>query len=545
MKSYQKTDQKSTEEMGSAAIMGTNPVSIVYKIVDLSLITLVFFIVLKLTGQHIFEHKYLVLLLLALIIYYICAQSLNLYQLWMPTSLRDVEKNSFFLLRRIFVHLQGGQQGIIFRIYDAWTTMKRDKKASRKEDLFFSTSLITTGRIFVSWLTVCIFLWVFTYYTGTIGDYSQVAFGSWLLVTGLLLPAARQGLRFLIISLVSGQKVVQKVAIVGANQMGKKLGQSILEHPELGLELCGYFDDRAPERLESNLPDSLKGTIEDVIELARENRIHLIYMALPMRAEVRISKILKDCADTTVSVHLVPDFFVYNLLSSRWSRVGKISTLSVYDTPFFGVNSWLKRIQDLAVAIPVLILSFPLMLVISLAVWLTSKGPVLFKQSRSGLSGQTIDVWKFRTMTTMENGDEIIQVEPGDKRVTRVGRFLRNSSLDELPQFFNVLQGKMSIVGPRPHAVAHNKKYRHVVSGYMLRHKVKPGITGLAQISGWRGETKELFKMEGRVNCDLAYIREWSFWFDLKIIILTPWVMFRGCFKDRRSAELPGPIRIR
>ena len=279
--------------------------------------------------------------------------------------------------------------------------------------------------------------------------------------------------------------------------------------------------------------------------MARDNSIHLIYMALPMRAEIRISKILKECAETTVSVHLVPDFFVYNLLSSRWSRIGKISTLSVYETPFFGVNSWLKRIEDLLISIPILILASPLMLVISLVVKLTSHGPVLFKQRRYGLDGQPINVWKFRTMTTMDNGAEIIQVKPGDKRVTKVGWFLRNSSLDELPQFFNVLQGNMSIVGPRPHAVAHNEEYRHLVSGYMLRHKVKPGITGWAQVNGWRGETEELFKMEGRIDCDLTYIREWSLWFDLKIIIMTPWIMFRGFLKERVSADLVGRLRIR
>ena len=459
-------------------IGGTNTIGIVCKTMDQLIIGLVLFVSLKLTNQSFFDYKHLVLLLLAIIIYNICAQSLGLYRSWRTHSLGA-----------------------------------------------------TTGLASISWFVACIFLWVFTYFVGTTGDYSKLAFGSWFLVTGLLISASRQGLRFFITSLVKRGSIIQRVAIVGANRMGKNLGQSILDHPELGLKLCGYFDDRDKSRLKENLPVSLEGTIEDVIKLAKENHIDLIYMTLPMRAEARISKILEDCADTTVSVHLVPDFFVYNLICSRWSRIGKISTLSVYETPFFGINSWLKRAEDLIFTLPILILVSPLMLIITLLLIITSKGKasVLFKQNRYGLDGQSIRVWKFRTMTSSHNGDNV----PHNKmEVTRLGRLLRRSSLDELPQFFNVLQGNMSIVGPRPHAIAHNESYRKIISRYMLRHKVKPGITGWAQVKGWRGNAEKLSKMKGRVDYDLAYIREWSLWLDLKIIIMTPLTMFRGLFDE-------------
>ena len=199
--------------------------------------------------------------------------------------------------------------------------------------------------------------------------------------------------------------------------------------------------------------------------------------------------------------------------------------LSIYDTPLNGLGQWLKRLEDLVLGSIILaMISLP-MLAIAIGIKLTSRGPVLFKQDRYGLDGQKIKVWKFRSMRTMENGAKVTQATKGDPRITPFGAFLRRTSLDELPQFFNVLQGSMSIVGPRPHAVAHNEEYRQLISGYMLRHKVKPGITGWAQINGWRGETDTLDKMAKRIEFDLAYIRNWSLLFDLKIVY---WTIFRG-----------------
>ena len=236
-------------------------------------------------------------------------------------------------------------------------------------------------------------------------------------------------------------------------------------------------------------------------------------------------------ADTTASVYIVPDIFTFNLLNSRWVDIQGITAISIYETPFAGLNSVVKRIEDIILSFLILILISLPMLFIATGIKLTSNGPVFFKQSRYGIDGERIKVWKFRSMTVTEDGDKVVQATQDDSRVTPFGGFLRRTSLDELPQFFNSLSGSMSIVGPRPHAVAHNEEYRQQIQGYMLRHKVKPGITGLAQINGFRGETDTLDKMEGRVRYDLRYIQTWSLSLDIKIIFLT---VFKG-FKDKNA----------
>jgi putative colanic acid biosynthesis UDP-glucose lipid carrier transferase len=244
-----------------------------------------------------------------------------------------------------------------------------------------------------------------------------------------------------------------------------------------------------------------------------------------MSANVRIDSILKVLGDSTVDVHIIPDMFTYNLLQARMGLVGSTQTISVYDSPMKGGSSLLKRIEDIVLASIILCIIVIPMLIISIVVKLTSKGPVIFKQNRYGMDGKKIKIWKFRSMTTQDNGDVVKQATKGDARITPLGAFLRRTSLDERPQFFNVLQGDMSIVGPRPHAASHNELYRKKISYYMLRHRMKPGITGWAQVSGWRGETDTDEKMETRIKYDLHYIRNWSLWFDFKIVIFT---IFRG-----------------
>ena len=241
----------------------------------------------------------------------------------------------------------------------------------------------------------------------------------------------------------------------------------------------------------------------------------------PVNAEQRTQEFLEKFADTTANVYLIPNFFVYNLLYSRWIEVGNVLTLSVYDTPHLSVTGWLKRIEDLVLSsLLIVLLSVP-MLFIALAIKISSRGPVIFKQYRYGLDGKKFLVFKFRSMTTADNGPVVQQATRNDARITPLGKFLRRTSLDELPQIFNVFHGTMSLVGPRPHAVAHNEEYRKLIKGYMLRHKVKPGITGWAQINGFRGETDTLDKMKGRIEYDLDYIHRWSIWLDIKILFLT------------------------
>ena len=246
-----------------------------------------------------------------------------------------------------------------------------------------------------------------------------------------------------------------------------------------------------------------------------------------MASQPRIHKLLSELRDTTASIYFVPDIFTFDLIQARMDSIHGIPVVAVCETPFYGVSGLLKTLSDYLLAAVSLVLICPLLLGIALGIKLSSPGPVLFKQRRYGLDGKQISVYKFRTMTVLEDGDQIRQATRDDGRITPFGRFLRRTSLDELPQFINVLQGRMSIVGPRPHAVAHNEMYRKLIDGYMVRHKVKPGITGWAQVNGLRGETETVEKMRERIEYDLAYLRNWSLRLDLKILLRTILLVFR------------------
>ncbi|QJP10955.1 undecaprenyl-phosphate glucose phosphotransferase [Pseudomonas multiresinivorans] len=320
----------------------------------------------------------------------------------------------------------------------------------------------------------------------------------------------------------------RNVAIVGAGPLGARLAMNIANAPWMGLELLGFYDDErtTPVQLPGwQLRISVSGNLEQLISEAHSGSIDHIYIALPMRSEARIKWLVDQLSDTTVSVHLVPDVFIFNLLHARSQNIDGIPTISIFDSPMVGASALVKRLEDIILSSLILCLIAVPMLFISAAIKLTSPGPVFFRQKRYGIDGRSIEVWKFRSMRVMENGAKVTQATRNDSRITPLGAFLRRTSLDELPQFINVLMGDMSIVGPRPHAIAHNEEYRGQISSYMLRHKVKPGITGWAQVNGWRGETDTLEKMQKRVEFDLAYINNWSLWWDLKIVFLT---LFKG-----------------
>jgi putative colanic acid biosynthesis UDP-glucose lipid carrier transferase len=305
------------------------------------------------------------------------------------------------------------------------------------------------------------------------------------------------------------------------------LAESIALSPEMGLRLAGFYDDRPASRLPS-IPAELGhqvGNLDQLVEAARQKRVETIYITFPMRAEERIRRTLAKLSDTTASVYLVPDFFVFELLHSRWTSIGGMPVVSVFENPFYGIDGMVKRSMDVVLASLLLVVTAIPMAVIAALVKFTSPGPVFFRQKRYGLDGREIGVWKFRTMRVCESSGQFTQTTRNDPRVTRLGAVLRTLSLDELPQLFNVIQGSMSLVGPRPHASTQNEEYRRLIRGYMLRHKVRPGITGLAQVSGWRGETDTLAKMEKRIECDHRYIREWSLWLDLKILFRTVFVV--------------------
>lgn len=317
---------------------------------------------------------------------------------------------------------------------------------------------------------------------------------------------------------------LRKIAIIGFTPTGKTLLNQVNRYPELGLDFIGFYDDRDPDRLSGDL-GPLKGSVNDALELAQSGEIDSIYICLPMIAENRIARIIHQLSDSTVNVFMVPDFLMSTLMHGNVGSLGHMDTISVFESPITGSQEFYKRAFDILFSLSVLIFISPILLVIALLVKLTSRGPVLFKQHRYGLNGEQIDVFKFRSMKVMENSDKVVQATKNDTRITPIGNFLRRTSLDELPQFINVLLGSMSVVGPRPHAVAHNEEYRKMVDYYMLRHKVKPGITGWAQVNGWRGETDTVDKMEKRVEYDLQYIRNWSLWWDVQIIFLT---LFKG-----------------
>ncbi|MHB7617873.1 undecaprenyl-phosphate glucose phosphotransferase, partial [Klebsiella pneumoniae] len=301
----------------------------------------------------------------------------------------------------------------------------------------------------------------------------------------------------------------RRVAFAGSLPAGISLLETFRKQPWLGFEVKGIYEDSFSGTYDLEL---YAGKISDLINEARKGTIDRIYIAMHMRDEVAIKNMVSQLTDTTCSVLYIPDVFTFNILQSRTEEINGVPVVPLFDSPLNGINMVFKRLEDIIVSSLILILISPILLVIATAVKTTSKGPVIFRQVRYGMDGKPIKVWKFRSMTVMENDDKVIQATKNDIRVTKVGKFLRSTSLDELPQFFNVLFGQMSVVGPRPHAVSHNEQYRSLIQGYMLRHKVKPGITGLAQINGWRGETDTLEKMEKRIEYDLLYIRGWSIW---------------------------------
>lgn len=350
----------------------------------------------------------------------------------------------------------------------------------------------------------------------------------WLLISLSCMVMARIGLRSFQAMLAMRGLNTRRFAIVGVNELAFRVAQNIEDMPEMGLTLAGFYDDRSDDRTPKVHPKVGKkiGQIDQLVENAKKGEVDLIYITFPMRAEDRIRNVLDRLSDSAVSVYIVPDFFVFELLHSRWTDIGGIPAVSVFENPFYGVDGLVKRCIDFVLAsILLAFLAIP-MAVIAFLVKKSSAGPVFFRQKRYGLGGREILVWKFRSMKVCENGDKVKQATKDDDRVTAIGGILRKTSLDELPQLFNVLNGTMSLVGPRPHANAHNEEFRSQIHGYMLRHKVRPGITGLAQVNGYRGETDTLEKMERRIECDHQYIREWSLLMDLKILFRTLYVVF-------------------
>ena len=377
------------------------------------------------------------------------------------------------------------------------------------------------GSIATSWLSIMALLLLLGWASGTLAVLDPRALIAWLIATPLALFAAHRLVPILLPRVLAAEGVQKTAVIAGANNAGRRLAARIRSNPFPGIRFTGYFDDRASERLENGESDASLGSLDQLAEYVKAHRVDLIYIALPMASQPRILKLLEELRDTTASIYFAPDIFLFDLIQARMETIGGVPVLAVCESPFHGVDGLVKRASDFILAAVILLLISPFMLAIAAAVKLDSPGPVLFKQRRYGLDGREIVVYKFRSMRVLEDGDTIRQATHDDPRVTAFGAFLRTSSLDELPQFINVLQGRMSVVGPRPHAIAHNEMYRKLIRGYMIRHKVRPGITGLAQVNGARGETDTIEKMRRRIEYDLAYLRQWSLALDLKIILKT------------------------
>ena len=379
---------------------------------------------------------------------------------------------------------------------------------------------VFTKAVLISWMIVIGFLLLLGHLTGFFSLFPAQTLALWFALTPVAVLGGQIATHRLTYSL-RNTGMVRSVLIVGVNDVALKLAERIEEHPGLMMHVEGFFDDRDLSRQPEGTRIPLLGTMNDLPAYAQKHNISTIFISQPISAQPRIRKLLNELQDTTASIYFLPDIYVFDLIQARFDNVAGVPVVAICETPFTGMNSMVKRASDIVLATLIQIMLLPIMLAIAIAIKMTSPGPVIFKQRRYGLYGEEIIVYKFRSMTVAEDGAAVTQATKNDKRVTRIGAFLRRSSLDELPQFFNVLQGRMSIVGPRPHAVAHNELYRKQIKGYMLRHKVRPGITGWAQVNGFRGETETLDKMEARITYDLDYLRRWSLLLDLWIIIRT------------------------
>lgn len=376
-----------------------------------------------------------------------------------------------------------------------------------------------------NWVPVIALLLLLGWSTQTLGAFDPRVITAWAAATPVALFFGHRLLPAVLARLFAAEGLQRVAVVAGTNEIGRHLAGEIESAPFLGVRFAGYFDDRGPARRGNIASGEHLGSLDELAEYVKTHRVDLIYIALPMASQPRIVKLLDELSDTTASLYFAPDIFVFDLIQARMDMVGDMPVVAVCETPFCGVNGFIKRTSDIVLAVLILALISPLMLVIAAGVKLSSPGPVLFRQRRYGLDGRDITVYKFRTMKVLEDGNVVPQATRNDPRVTPFGAFLRRSSLDELPQFINVLQGRMSVVGPRPHAVAHNEAYRKLIKRYMIRHKVKPGITGLAQVNGLRGETDTVEKMKARIEYDLAYLRHWSLRLDLQIIFKTIFVV--------------------
>ena len=371
------------------------------------------------------------------------------------------------------------------------------------------------------WLVLIGLVGVLTYFAGLSGTLNYPLLATWVAVTPPALCAAEMGVRSWLARSQPHARRMRRAVVVGMTELGVRLEAALRSDPLLRTDFAGYFEDRSLSRLTACSASPILGNTADLARYVSSNNIEQVYITLPMSRDPRILSILEQLRDSTASIYFVPDLLAYNLLQARFDVLSGIPIVAVCETPLYGASWLAKRSSDLLIATTAVMVLLPILLLVALCIRLESPGPIFFKQKRYGLDGREILVYKFRSMSVTEDGkSQFTAATRGDRRVTKVGAFIRRTSVDELPQLLNVLEGSMSIVGPRPHPVAMNEHYRREIPGYMIRHKVKPGITGWAQVNGYRGGD-DLESMRKRIEFDLAYLQHWSLGLDIKILFKT------------------------
>jgi Undecaprenyl-phosphate glucose phosphotransferase len=365
---------------------------------------------------------------------------------------------------------------------------------------------------------------------GTRVDHMRTWYGVWLLSSTCLIIANRWLARRALTRLARRGDFQTRLAIYGTGSLAERISAQLF-NPGSSIIFAGAFDDRAQHDRTADTGPGRLGGLDDLIALGRAGKVDQVIIALPQSADRRSAEVARRLEQLPVSLHIVTHIagdLVDTSDSHHVSALGTVGLLDIKTKPLADWGRYVKSAEDYIIGTIALLLALPVMLAVAVAIKLDSPGPIFFKQRRHGLNRRVINVLKFRSMTVQENGSTIAQVNrDGDARITKVGAFLRKSSLDELPQLINVLRGEMSLIGPRPHALVHDDQYGEMLERYANRHQVKPGMTGWAQVNGFRGPTETPDKMQSRVDCDLAYIDRWSLWLDLKILAMTILVGFR------------------
>jgi len=394
-------------------------------------------------------------------------------------------------------------------------------KPARTNGRIHSSSVPLLFGVLLRWMVLLAVLLAIAYATKSSEQFSRRVVLSWAVLVPALLVLLEIVFHEVMHRLLSVPSNARSAVFVGCTEASVALAKEFRNSTDLCMPVAGFFDDRNPERL--NIPHEfpLLGKLSGLMQYVKTHAVRVIFVALPIRHVQRVINLLDQLRDTTASIYYVPDICLFDLIQTRTVSIQGIPVIAVCESPFYGFRGASKRATDVIVSASILLVMAPVLALIALLIRSTSPGSAIFRQRRYGLDGEEIIVYKFRTMTVQEDGSHIAQATANDRRTTRLGRFLRRYSLDELPQLINVLRGEMSLVGPRPHAVAHNEMYRKLIKGYMIRHKVLPGITGLAQVNGLRGETRTVAQMEARVRYDLEYVRNWSIFLDLKILAKT------------------------